>query len=220
MGKLIVIEGLDGSGKATQTKLLCERLESEGVKLLKVSFPDYESDSSALVRMYLSGKFGDHPDDVNAYAASSFYAVDRYASFKANWKKQYDKGYVIIADRYATSNGIHQCSKLPEDQWVEYLNWLSDYEYVKLGIPAPDLVIYLDMSLNVSEKLLMNRYHGDETKKDIHEKDKEYLLRSRKARRFCAEHEGWKRIKCDDGRDPYDISYISERVIEAVKEVL
>ena len=121
MGKLIVIEGLDGSGKATQTKMLCDRLEKEGKKFLKVSFPDYRSDSSALVRMYLSGRFGEHPDDVNAYAASSFYAVDRYASFKENWGKRYNDGRLIIADRYATSNGIHQCSKLPEDRWQEYL---------------------------------------------------------------------------------------------------
>ena len=139
-GKLIVLEGLDGSGKATQAKLLAEHLAAQGVPVQKITFPDYASDSSALVKMYLAGQFGQHPDDVNAYAASSFYAVDRYASYKTSWGSFYEQGGVIIADRYTTSNAVHQCSKLPPEQWDDFLCWAFDYEYRLLGLPAPDAV--------------------------------------------------------------------------------
>lgn len=195
-GKLIVIEGLDGSGKATQAKLLCESLEKQGLKVRKVSFPDYDSASSALVKMYLNGEFGKDPNDVNAYAASSFYAVDRYASYKKDWGKFYEDGGVIVADRYTTSNAIHQCSKLSEDKWDEYLEWLFDFEYEKLGIPAPDAVIYLKVDTEVSQKLMTGRYDGDESKKDIHEGNIDYLNRSRKAAAYCSKKLGWKEIEC------------------------
>ncbi|MBQ5325769.1 MAG: thymidylate kinase [Oscillospiraceae bacterium] len=220
MGKLIVIEGLDGSGKGTQAQILFERLEKEGRKVKKISFPVYSSDSSALVRMYLAGQFGSRPGDVNAYAASSFYAVDRFTSFKSDWGKEYNDDYIIIADRYTTSNGVHQCSKLPEDEWNSFMDWLYDFEYSKLGIPAPDEVIYLDMSPQVSQKLLSGRYSGDESKKDIHEKDREYLDRSRQAARFCADHDKWTTIKCDDGENPHSIEEISARVYDTIKHLL
>ncbi|MBQ3588547.1 MAG: deoxynucleoside kinase [Oscillospiraceae bacterium] len=220
MGKLIVIEGLDGSGKGTQAKILAETLEKQGEKVKKVSFPVYESNSSALVKMYLAGEFGTRPGDVNAYAASSFYAVDRFASFKSDWEKLYSDDYIIIADRYTTSNGVHQCSKLPEEQWEDYMDWLYDFEYVKMGIPKPDCVIYLDMSPEVSQKLLSGRYRGDESKKDIHEKDREYLARSRKAARFCAEHDKWTTIKCDNGQNPYTIEEIALKVLNTVSPLL
>ena len=142
-GKLIVIEGLDGSGKATQAKLLAQHLASQGLPVREVTFPDYASDSSALIKMYLAGQFGSKPDDVNAYAASSFFAVDRYASYKTDWGRFYEEGGVVIADRYTTSNAVHQCSKLPPEQWEEFLHWLFDYEFHLLGLPAPDSVIYL-----------------------------------------------------------------------------
>ena len=220
MGKLIVVEGLDGSGKATQAKLLAEKLKEMGKEVIQVSFPDYASDSSALVKMYLSGKFSSHAQDVNAYAASAFYAVDRFASYKTSWQKAYENGRIIIADRYTTSNGVHQCSKLEEDKWDDFVNWLYDFEYNKMGIPAPDCVIYLNMSLQVSQKLLMERYHGDESRKDIHEKDMEYLSRSRRAARFCAEKSGWKTIRCDDGTQPYTPHQISRQVMENILEIL
>jgi dTMP kinase len=195
-GKLIVIEGLDGSGKATQAELLRKALCEGGKDTRKVSFPVYESDSSALVRMYLGGDFGKNPDDVNAYAASSFYAVDRYASYKSDWGSFYENGGIIVADRYTTSNAIHQCSKLPETQWKEYIEWLFEFEYGRLGIPKPDLVIYLNVDNDVSQRLMTGRYSGDEGKKDIHESNVEYLNRSKRAAEYCADKLGWKKICC------------------------
>ena len=193
--KLIVIEGLDGSGKATQAKRLTEALVEKGIPVREVSFPDYESDSSALVRMYLSGQFGTDPQDVNAYAASSFFAVDRFASYKKDWHRDYARG-VVIADRYTTSNAVHQCSKLPKEQWEDFLNWLFDFEYKKLGIPAPDRVIYLNVDPAVSQALMTARYSGDENKKDIHERDIAYLRHSREAAAYCAEKLGWETVDC------------------------
>ena len=184
MGQLIIFEGLDGSGKGTQTKLTAQRLKEQGRDLRQITFPDYDSESSALVKMYLSGAFGDKPDDVNAYAASSFYAVDRFASYKTDWGRFYEEGGVVIADRYTTSNAVHQCSKLPPEQWEEFLHWLFDYEFHLLGLPAPDSVIYLQVDPAVSQRLMTQRYHGDESKKDVHEKDTEYLA-SRTARPRC-----------------------------------
>ncbi len=173
-GRLIIIEAGDGSGKATQTQALYDHLLSDGKKVQRISFPDYKSDSSALVRMYLSGKFGSHPEDVNAFAASTFYAVDRFASYKMNWQSSYNSGDWILADRYTTSNMVHQAVKLddPGDR-ESFLNWLWDLEFVKLGLPVPDLVIFLDMDPDVSDKLIASRSKGME--KDIHERDSSYL---------------------------------------------
>lgn len=195
-GKLIVLEGLDGSGKATQTDLLWKYLQKTGHKVQKVTFPDYESPSSSLVKMYLSGEFGTDAESVNAYAASSFYAVDRYASFRTNWGSFYNEGGLILADRYTTSNAVHQCAKLPREHWDEYLYWLFDFEYNKVGIPKPDLVIYLDVDPDVSQKLMTGRYHGDEAKKDIHEKNLAYLEHSRASAQYCVQKLGWTRIQC------------------------
>lgn len=216
MGKLIVIEGLDGSGKATQAQLLCEALKKSGIQTRKVSFPDYASDSSALVKMYLAGQFGTDPNDVNAYAASAFYAVDRYASYKKDWKEDYENG-VIIADRYTTSNAIHQCSKLEQADWAEYLDWLFAFEYGKLGIPAPDMVIYLKVDPDVSQKLMTSRYHGDESKKDIHESNLDYLKKSREAAEYCSEKLGWRIVECCRGEEMRSIDEIHLEIVEIVK---
>lgn len=194
MQKLIVIEGLDGSGKATQARALTAALQSSGLPVRKVSFPDYDSPSSALVKMYLGGEFGSRPEDVNAYAASSFYAVDRFASFKKDWQGDYAAG-VVIADRYTTSNAIHQCSKLERSEWDRYLDWLFDFEYHLLGIPEPSLVVYLQVDPAVSQKLMRERYHGEDLR-DIHEKDLDYLRRCRAAAEYCAEKLGWRVVDC------------------------
>jgi len=211
MGKLIVIEGLDGSGKATQARLLAEKLTAEGVKVRQVSFPDYNSDSSALVKMYLNGEFGTCAYDVNAYVASSFYAVDRYAGFMKDWRADYESG-VIIADRYTTSNAIHQCAKLPKEQWDGYLAWLFDYEYGKLGIPAPDRVIYLRVDTAVSQKLMTGRYQGHEEKKDIHEKDIGYLGQCRQAADYCADKLGWQVVECCEGERMRSVESIADDI--------
>ncbi|MBR7008189.1 MAG: deoxynucleoside kinase [Ruminococcus sp.] len=215
-GRLIVIEGLDGSGKATQAKLLAKTLAEQGERVREITFPDYESDSSALVKMYLHGKFGSKPGDVNAYAASAFYAVDRYASYKTDWGELYNSGATIIADRYATSNGIHQCSKLDDESWDGYLEWLDDFEYKKLGIPAPDMVIYLKADTDVSQKLMTGRYNGDESKKDIHEGDIEYLKRSQKAAAYCAQKLGWKTVECVKDGKMRSIEDIHAEIMELI----
>lgn len=196
MGKLIIFEGLDGSGKGTQTDLLCQTLRAKGEEPMQITFPDYESDSSALVKMYLSGQFGQKPDDVNAYASSTFYAVDRFASYKTRWGDFYRRGGLVVSDRYTTSNAVHQCSKLPPMHWDGFLEWLFDFEYKKMGIPAPDAVVYLSVEVEVSQRLIAERYHGDTNKMDIQEKDIEYLARSRAAAEYCARKLGWERIVC------------------------
>ena len=213
-GKLIVIEGLDGSGKATQSNLVLEALQARGEKVRKISFPNYASDSSALVKMYLAGDFGKDPSDVNAYAASTFFSVDRFASYKSDWGKFYEEGGIVVADRYTTSNAVHQCSKLPKEQWDQYLQWLFDFEYRLIGIPAPDAVVYLQVNPAVSQKLMTGRYHGDESKKDIHESNLEYLNRSREAAQYCAQKLGWITVACDDGENMRSIQQIHEQVME------
>lgn len=220
MGKLIVIEGLDGSGKSTQLDLLLERLKGLNIDCRSVSFPDYESDSSALVKMYLAGKFGKKPDDVNPFAASVFYTVDRYASYKQNWGEYYDAGGVVIAGRYTTSNAVHQTSKLNDSEWESFLNWLYDFEYNKVGIPKPDKVIFLDMPVEVSQKLLSGRYKGDESKKDIHESDVAYLDNCRKAAVFTANFSGWTVVPCAKDGEARTINEISDDVLNEVMSVL
>ena len=216
MGKLIVIEGLDGCGKTTQINRLPEVSFEKGLDSKIISFPDYEDPSSTLVRMYLGGEFGDKPDSVNAYAASLFYAVDRYASYKRHWEEYYKNGGVIISGRYVESNAYHQMAKLPEKQWDEYLNWLYATEYEKTAIPKPDLVIFLDMPVEVSTAMMTSRYSGDEAKKDIHEKDRQYLSNCRKAAKYAAEKCGWTVIGCAENGSPRSIEAISEDIAKCV----
>lgn len=196
MGKLIVIEGTDGSGKSTQFRLLTDRLESEQVKFQKLVFPQYSEPSSALIRMYLGGEFGKSPSDVNAYAASAFYSVDRYASYRKVWGKWYEEGGLVVSDRYTTSNAVHQASKEPEDKREDFLNWLYDFEYDKLGLPRPDLVIYLDVPTDFTEKMLRHRETETHTQADIHEQDMQYLATCRRMGRAAAAHYGWTVIRC------------------------
>ncbi|MBR3988241.1 MAG: deoxynucleoside kinase [Clostridia bacterium] len=211
-GKIIVIEGLDGSGKNTQARLLSEKL-SEKFNIKRLSYPDYESQSSALVKMYLGGELGDDPMAVNAYAASSFYAVDRIASYLKHWKDDFQKGMNFVFDRYTTSNAVYMLSKLKEEEKEEFLNWLYDYEFNKMGLPKPDKVIYLDMPTEISQRLMSKRYDGDESKKDLHEKNVEFLKVCRTNALFAAEVLGWTVIECSDGENPYSIEEIAEKVI-------
>ena len=216
MGELIVVEGLDGSGKSTQLELLHRRLSEMKKACRTVSFPAYDSDSSALVKMYLAGAFGDKPNDVNAYAASAFYTVDRFASYKTDWGGYYQSGGVVIAGRYTTSNAVHQASKLPENEWEPFLDWLYDFEYQKIGIPKPDKVLFLDMPVEVSQALLKERYSCSGGEKDIHEKDVAYLERCRKAALFTAHYSGWTVISCAENGRPRTVEAISDDILQTV----
>ena len=196
MGKLIVIEGTDGSGKSTQLKMLTDHLTQDQVEFKKIVFPRYSEESSALIRMYLGGQFGGNPNDVSAYAASTFYGVDRFASYKMDWGSYYENGGLVVSDRYTTSNAVHQTSKEPAEKQADFLNWLYDFEYDKLSLPKPDLVIYLDMPTDFSEKLLRSREASTNTKADIHEQDTAYLATCRQIGRMAAKHYGWQIIDC------------------------
>lgn len=209
---LIVLEGLDGSGKGTQSRLLLEALAVR-TAVRKIAFPDYDSPSSALVKMYLNGEFGSDPGSVNAYAASSFYAVDRYASFQKEWKADHESGKLILADRYVTSNYIYQMGKLPESEWEAYLRWVEDFEYEKLGLPRPDRVIFLDMPVEISQKLLSKRYSGDEKKKDIHESHLEFLKTCGACARFAAKRLGWETVACAKDGAPLPVEDIHREVL-------
>ncbi len=219
-GKLIVIEGLDGSGKSTQTALIKERIEKCGKSIKQIKLPDYESDSSALVRMYLSGKFGSDPSDVNTYATSLFYTVDRFANYNNVWKDDYKNGAVILADRYTTSNAVHQMVKLPKEKWDEYLNWLEDIEYNKVGIPKPDAVIFLDMPVDVSQRLMTERYSGDENKKDVHEANVNYLISCHASALYAAKKLGWSVVNCAVDGNPRSIEEINEDIFKEIKDIV
>ena len=220
MGQLIVIEGTDGSGKSTQFRLMSQRLEKDGVAFKHLVFPRYSEESSALIRMYLGGQFGTKPTDVNAYAASSFYAVDRFASYKMDWGKWYEEGGVVLSDRYTTSNAVHQASKESGAAREAYLHWLYDFEYNKLGLPRPDLVIYLDVPTDFTEKLMRHREEDTNTTADIHEKDLQYLATCRETGRAAAAYYGWKVITCvRDGR-MRTIEDIHEEIYAAVRQSL
>lgn len=222
-GKLIVIEGCDGSGKATQTALLYEKLKERYENTKKVSFPDYESPSSSLAKMYLKGDFGSHPEDVNPYAASTFYAADRFASFKMKWGKLYNNGDIIIADRYTTSNMVHQASKIKTlDEKDKFLDWLIELEYGIYSLPKPDLVFFLDMPPKVSEKLIKeraNKFTG-KSEKDIHENDEKYLEHSYNNALYISNKYNWTNIKCTDGNKVYTIEEINSKILEKVQDIL
>ena len=199
-GTLIVFEGTDGSGKSTQFKLLCDRLQTGGTPFRRLIFPQYQEPSSALLKMYLNGEFGSHPSDVNPYAASTFYAVDRYAAWKKDWGDDYRAGTLILSDRYTTSNAVHQGGKVSPADQPAFFDWLFDFEYHKLGLPEPDLVFYLDMPTQEAVRLLRTREAETNTRGDIHEVDQDYLTLCRQTALRAAEHYGWKRISCVDAQ--------------------
>lgn len=218
-GKLIIIEGLDGSGKSTQMQLLCQRAEQLGKPVRRVKFPNYDEDSSALVKAYLSGELGSL-QQINAYAASVLYSVDRYATWRRHMHSDYEQGAVFLLDRYTTANMYHQTTKLPHEEWDSFLDWLVDLEFQKMGLPAPDLVLYLDMRPQTARRLMEKRYHGDESKKDVHEKDTAYLARSRAAAEFCARHLGWDTVHCTSGDAMRSIEDIQQEVQQLARKTL
>lgn len=223
MGKLIIIEGTDGSGKQTQTGLLYEKLcEIKGSeKVKKISFPNYESKASEPVKMYLAGEFGEKADSVNAYAASVLFLVDRFASFKTEWEEFYSSGGIVLSDRYTISNMIHQASKIKDrEEREKYLDWLVDLEWNKIGIPEPDLVFFLDIPFDVSQKLMQNRKNkitGDKVK-DIHEQDAEYLRNAYNIAKELAIKYKWNIVDCVENDKLRSIEEINGRMMEIILE--
>lgn len=220
MGKLIVFEGTDGSGKSTQFALLAKRLEAEQIGFQRLRFPQYEEPSSALIRMYLGGAFGDDPEAVNAYAASTFYAVDRYASYQCVWKDYYQGGGLVVSDRYTTSNAVHQGSKVPEGERAEFFRWLYDLEYDRMGLPRPDLVVLLDMPVELSEQLMRKREQSTGTHADIHERNEDYLKKCRDVALHAAKYYGWRTVSCAKDGAIRGVEDIHEEVYAIVKSCL
>lgn len=218
-GKLIIIEsGSDASGKATQTKKLYERLLEDGYNVRKVEYPNYSGESSALVKMYLRGEFGSKPSDVDPYIASTFYAADRYASFKTEWEEFYNNGGIVLADRYTTSNMVHQASKMAKEDRDKYLDWLFDYEFNLYKIPQPDCVVFLDVPIEFSKKLMENRKNKitGEDKKDIHESDLDYLEKSYNNSLYIADKYNWEKINCVEEENLRSIDSIHEEIYKVV----
>lgn len=220
MGKLIVIEGTDGSGKSTQFRLLTQYLENEGKQFQKLVFPQYAEPSSALIRMYLGGEFGSSPADVNAYAASAFYAVDRYASYKKVWGEWYEQGGLVVSDRYTTSNAVHQASKETGEDREKFLKWLYEFEYDKLGLPRPDLTIYLDVPTAYTEAMMRRREADTNTHADIHEQDTAYLATCRETGRAAAAYYGWTVIECVQDGQMRSIEDIHDEICRHVRQCL
>ena len=219
-GKLIVFEGTDGSGKATQSKLLLERLQREGFDCRPLTFPRYGKPSAAPLEEYLHGAYGSHPEAVNAYAASTFFAVDRYASYQQDWGKYYESGGILVADRYTTSNAVHQASKLPEGERQAFLKWLFDFEYRLLQMPEPTLVFYLDVPTEITEKMMRCREAQTNTTADIHEQDDGYLRACRRAAQKTAEECAWHCIDCSQNGEMRNAGDIHEEIYRCVRELL
>ena len=219
-GKLIVLEGIDGSGKSAQYRRLCARMEKDKIEYNHIVFPRYDQESSSLIRMYLGGEFGEHPDDVNAYTAATFFAVDRFASYRTDWGKIYNEGGIILSDRYTTSNAVHQGSKLPDEKLPAFFEWVSDLEYNKMGLPRPDLVIYLDVDVETSKRRMLKRQQNTDTAADIHEKDFGYLERCLHTARMAAEYYHWTCIPYMIDGAERDIDEKNAEIYELIKNCL
>lgn len=217
-GKLIVFEGIDGSGKSCQYRHICQRLENDGIDYNHIVFPRYDKESSALIRMYLGGSFGSHPEDVNAYTASTFYAVDRFASYREAWGDIYNTGGLIISDRYTTSNAVHQGCKLSDEELPAFFGWLYDLEYVKMGLPQPDLVIYLDVDIETSLARMKRRQDKTHTAADIHEKDVEYLRRCLHTADMAADYYGWTRIPFTKNGVEREVEEKNDEIYELIRK--
>ena len=219
MGNLIVFEGIDGSGKSTQFDLLVSRYTREKRDFMRIKFPQYDKPSSALLRMYLSGEFGDSPDAVNAYAASTFFAVDRYASFAQDWRDYYESGGLILTDRYTTSNAIHQGAKLPINERESFFKWLYDFEFGLMGLPAPDVVVYMDIDPTIAANRLLQRQAETATQGDIHENDMEYLKICAQCAQHAAGYFGWRSVACISGSHEYTPDEIHNEIYELITQM-
>lgn len=222
MKKLIAVEGVDASGKQTQTELLYQHLIKSGYDVRRMSFPVYDSDSSAGVRMYLNGELSDSADGISAYAASSLFAADRFLSYKSDWQKDYDGGKLILCDRYIGSNMIHQACKLEEGEMDSFLDWLDGFEHGIYNLPRADLTIFLDMPPEYGRKLMasrLNKIDNSETH-DIHERDGGFLEKSYNTACKVAEKFGWTRISCVKDGEIRTVEDISREVIAAAENVL
>ena len=219
-GKLIVLEGIDGSGKSAQYRRLCARMEKDKIAYNHIVFPRYDRESSALIRLYLGGAFGSRPGDVNAYAASTFYAVDRFASYRDDWGKIYESGGLILSDRYSTSNAVHQGSKLPDRELADFFTWLADLEYHKMGLPEPDLVLYLDVDLETSRRRMRRREEKNHTSADIHELDNDYLARCLRTADKACEHYGWRRVPFLKNGTERDVDEKNDELYQIILETL
>lgn len=220
MGKLVVLEGIDGSGKSAQYRRLVSCFEREGIKYHSIVFPRYDQESSALIRMYLGGQFGEKPEDVNAFAASIFYAVDRYASYMTDWKEYYEQGGLVLSDRFTTSNAVHQGAKLGADEQPAFFDWLYDLEYVKLGLPRPDMVIYLDVDVETSMARMKHRQQKTGRDGDIHERDVEYLQHCLDTAHRAAAHYGWRTVDFKKDGVERAVDEKHEEIFSIVKELL
>ncbi|MBO4229841.1 MAG: thymidylate kinase [Clostridia bacterium] len=221
MSFFIAIDGLDGSGKHTQTSLLCQWLREQGREVCALSFPCYGKKSAIPAEMYLNGELGGKPEDTNAFAASVLFSVDRYLSYRIDWKELADrKDAVIVSDRYSTANAVHQLSKMPRSEWESFLSWLWDFEFQKLGLPKPDLVLYLEMPPSVSRKLIVSRSEETGRKQDIHEMDFSHLEKSYAAALYAADALGWDTIHCAENGEPRSIPDIQEEIRAHVASAL
>jgi dTMP kinase len=217
MGKLIVFEGIDGSGKSTQFRRMCARLETEGMSFKRLTFPRYQEPSSALIRMYLGGAFGENPGDVNAYAASTFYAVDRFASYVQEWREFYLGGGLVLTDRYTTSNALHQASKLPAGERPAFFKWLYDFEFGLMELPAPDAVLYMDIPAEEALARIRQRRLDDGSAGDIHERDADYLRKCRECGADAAAFYNWKKIACFKERTARSEQEIHDEIYDIIQ---
>ena len=219
-GSLLVLEGIDGSGKSAQYRRLCQRMDNDKIAYNHIVFPRYDKESSALIRLYLGGAFGTHPGDVNAYTASAFYAVDRFASYRDDWGRIYENGGLILSDRYTTSNAVHQGSKLPDAELPAFFSWLADLEYNKMGLPEPDLVIYLDVDLETSRRRMRRREEKTHTHADIHEMDSDYLARCLHTADMACQYYGWTRIPFVKDGEERDVDEKNAEIYDIILRTL
>ena len=223
MGKLFVIDGTDGSGKQTQFRKLQERLSDENINYRVVSFPNYESPSSSLVKMYLSGEFGENAKEVSPYVASTFYAVDRYATYKKYFEEYYNEGGIILADRYTTANMVHQAGKIKDkEERDKFLKWLCDFEFNIFGLPEPTKTFFLNMPTDYAMKLMENRENKftHESKKDIHERDKSHIVDSYNAACLVAKDYKWYEVNCIKDGMIRTVDDIHEEIYQEIKKYI